>query len=154
MESNPDVNDTPWPVDLHLVDDSLSEITNHVSRFEKMNDSDIAKALENMTPEATRKKAEWTARVFRDWHKWKNDQNILSDTELSVFDDINEMKHDWKISSVAILLIAHSTFQLLIESEPKSLHVDAVNAFLLYEYIYSKFCNFKFVICEQISKLR
>ena len=44
-----------------------------------------------MTPEATRKKSEWAVRVFRDWHKWKNDQNILSEAELSVYDGIDDM---------------------------------------------------------------
>ena len=61
------------------------------TRFVSMNNCDIERAIEKMTPEATRKKTEWAVRVFRDWHKWKNDQNILSEAELSVFDDIDEM---------------------------------------------------------------
>ena len=29
--------------------------------------------------------------MFRDWHKWRNDQNILSENEISVYDDKNDV---------------------------------------------------------------
>ena len=44
-----------------------------------------------MTPEATRKKVEWAIRLFREWHKWKNDANMFNENELSVYNDIDEM---------------------------------------------------------------
>ena len=61
------------------------------TRFVNKGEDDINEALKNMTPEATRKKVEWAIRLFREWHKWKNDTNMLNENELSVYNDIDEM---------------------------------------------------------------
>ncbi len=60
-------------------------------RFVSISANAIKETLDNMTPVATRKKVDWAIRLFRNWHQWKNEANILSEDELSVYNDIDDI---------------------------------------------------------------
>ena len=122
------------------------------TRFVSMN-CDIERAIEKMTPEATRKKTEWVVRVFRDWHKWKNDQNILSEAELSVFDDMDEMsKGDLNF------LLQKFVFEVRKKNNesypPKTLYLDHFGSLRILDHSQARVAISAFLVLSPFSAQR